>query len=416
MKLFYIILFYLSLLIYTTSEYINQLKSILIKNNIKTSEFYDISYFVYTICTDKLKIEEIILYTINSLKKIDTLITRRIYHGFEDFNINNNKINQIINSIENYIIKYGIKSDEKDKFKKNIDIIKLQIIKYIVEIQNRLFTNDEQTNIKYLYNKNEYETISSQLINKLEINDNNHFYYNIYFLIKNELYKKDNKTRKLHIGLILDGNRRFAKKNNFKNGHLFGSFNAIRIINYLYYSNIKECTLYVLSYDNLIKRSNEEKNIIYGIIYSYLLELINYIVTHGNIYVQFIGEINLLPKNIQERINNINNICSNKNIDECYVINYAIAYDGRREIYHCMKKYFLENSDNIKTDSNMMSLKRDIDIVIRSGGTQRMSSFFPWQTTYAEWYFMDKYWPEVTEEDINNIINDYNKKIMNYGA
>jgi undecaprenyl diphosphate synthase len=188
------------------------------------------------------------------------------------------------------------------------------------------------------------------------------------------------------------------------------------LINYLYYSNVKECTLYVLSYDNLIKRSNEEKNIIYGIIYSYLLELINYMVTHGNIYVQFIGEINLLPENIQERINNINNICSNKNIDECYVINYAIAYDGRREIYHCMKKHFLENSDNIKTDSNIMWLKRDIDIVIRSGGTQRMSSFFPWQTTYSEWYFMDKYWPEVTEDDIHNIINDYNKKVMNYGA
>jgi len=185
---------------------------------------------------------------------------------------------------------------------------------------------------------------------------------------------------------------------------------------------VKECTLYVLSYDNLIKRSSEEKEVIFGIIYSYLLELINYLVTCGNIYVQFIGEIDKLPENIRVRINDIMQICGGKNIKECYVINYAIAYDGRREIYHCMKKHFLEcgvgedEELDMMDDSSTMWLKRDIDIVIRSGGTQRMSSFFPWQTIYSEWYFLDKFWPEVNEEDVLDIINNYKSKIINFGA
>jgi undecaprenyl diphosphate synthase len=417
MKVKFIILIYLVVLIYINSEYVNQLKNIFIKNNIVSNEYNDISYLVYTICTDKSKIEDIIIYVINSLKKIDIIFTRRIYNNIDCYeSLSKNKITEIINSIEKYIIQHGIKNNEKIKFKKNIDFIKLHIIKYIIDIKNKLFSEDEIKNLKGLG----LQYISTNLINKLEINDNNHFYYNIYFIIKNILYKRNKNNeinkRKLHIGLILDGNRRFAKKNSFSNGHLFGSFNAIRIINYLYYANIKECTLYVLSYDNLIKRSNEEKIIIYSIIYSYLLELINYLVTNENIYVQFIGEINLLPENIQERINNINNICNLKNIEDCYVINYAIAYDGRREIYYSLKSHFLELEKEIEINSNMMWLKRDIDIVIRSGGTQRMSSFFPWQTIYSEWYFLEKYWPEVTEEDVSNIINNYNNKIMNFGV
>jgi undecaprenyl diphosphate synthase len=214
------------------------------------------------------------------------------------------------------------------------------------------------------------------------------------------------------------------------NGHLFGSFNAIRIIHFLYNYGIKECTLYVLSYDNFIKRSSSEKDIIFTIIYTYLLELINYIITCSDVYVQFIGELDVLPENIRIRMLDIQKICESKNINDCYIINYAIAYDGRREIYYCMKNIFQKNSyneiennsiengniDNILFNSNSMWLKRDIDIVIRSGETKRMSSFFPWQTIYSEWYFLNKYWPEVNEEDIYEIINDYKDKTLNFGA
>jgi undecaprenyl diphosphate synthase len=399
MKIKYIILIYLVILIYINSEYINKLKNIFIKNNIVSNEYNDISYLIYTICTDKSKIENIIIYVINSLKKIDIMITKRIYNNINYKLIKKNKISEIINSIEKYIIENGIKKSERNKFKHNIDLIKLHIINYIIDIKNNLFSkNDNKLKINYDFKYN--------------------IFYNIYFILKNKLYIKynENNKRNLHIGLILDGNRRFAKKNNLNNGHLFGSFNAIRIINYLYYANIKECTLYVLSYDNLINRTNKEKNIIYIIIYSYLLELIHYINTNENIYVQFIGEINLLPLNIQERINIINNICNSKNIEDCYIINYALAYDGRREIYYSLKSHFNKLNEELnEINSNIMWLKRDIDIVIRSGGTHRMSSFFPWQTIYSEWYFLDKYWPEITEEDISNIINNYNNKTLNFG-
>ena len=126
------------------------------------------------------------------------------------------------------------------------------------------------------------------------------------------------------------------------------------------------------------------------------------------------GDMNTL----RDKINEINNICINKKIEECFVVNYAIIYDGRREIYYCMKEYFSKNNNDTKYENmnNIMWLKNDIHLVIRTGGTHRMSSFFPWQSIYAEWYFLDKYWPEITEEDIYNIMNDYSCKIINYGS
>lgn len=418
----YIIFLYLTIIHFTRDEYMNEFRGILTKNNIATIEFFDISFFIYLICGESMR-ERVILEVVLGLKKIDSIITRRIY---KDVSVSiDEKISDILLDIENHVCK----GCGKNEVRKNIIVVKLFIIKYINTSIDKLFNDNEKMSIKELYHKGDIKKICEEFVSKLGVNDNNHFYYNVYLIIKealrrrgfrNELFNVNSSVTGLHIGLILDGNRRFAKKNGLVNGHLFGSFNAIRIINYLYNGGYaKECTLYVLSYDNLIKRSLEEKEIIFGIIYSYLLELINYLVTCGNIYVQFIGEIDKMPENIRVRINDIMQICGEKNIEECFIINYAIAYDGRREIYHCMKKHFLEgvgNEGSIMCDSSGMWLKRDIDIVIRSGGTQRMSSFFPWQTIYSEWYFLEQFWPEVTEEDILDIIHNYKLKNMNFGA
>lgn len=419
-NIIYIIFLYLTILYFTRDEYINGFKKILSKNKIVACEFYDISFFIYCICKESMR-EKVILEVVLGLKKIDIILTRRIYKGVSV--CVGEKISDILLDIENHICKGCIFLGEEE-CRKNIMVVKLFIMKYINECVNRLFNDNEKMGIKELYDKGDIKKIAEEFVCKLGVDDGNHFYYNIYLIIKEALRRRGYGSvaegdRKLHIGLILDGNRRFAKVNGLINGHLFGSFNAIRIINYLYLAGyVKECTLYVLSYDNLIKRSTEEKEVIFSIIYSYLLELINYLVTCGNIYVQFIGEIDKMPENIRGRMNDIIQICDGKNIEQCYVINYAIAYDGRREIYHCMRKQFLEGGEEVSVmdDSSHMWLKRDIDLVIRSGGTQRMSSFFPWQTIYSEWYFLDKFWPEVTEEDVLDIINNYKSKIMNFGA
>lgn len=435
-----IIFIYLIILYFTRDESYNNFKNILSKHNIVTTEFFEILFFIYCLCYKKksdnennIEFEKLILNIVFQLKKLDIIITKRLYKNVSINNkntVSEDTIIDILNNIENLTVNYATCNIGRGVFKKelqkNIIVLKLFIIKYINDCQNKLFSSDEKNDIKYLYNNGEIQKISEILINKLGIHDNNHFYYNLYLIIKESIKKRNMDRnlildRNLHIGLILDGNRRFAKKNGLLNGHLFGSFNAIRIIHYLYNCGIKECTLYVLSYDNFIKRSSGEKEIIFTIIYSYLLELINYIVTCNNVYVQFIGEIDILPENIKIRMLDIKKLCDSKNIDDCYIINYAIAYDGRREIFHSMKDIFKENIsgldiNNIISNSNSMWLKRDIDLVIRSGGTKRMSAFFPWQTTYSEWYFLNKFWPEVNEEDIYEIINNYNNTILNFGA
>jgi undecaprenyl diphosphate synthase len=373
----YIISLYLLLLHYTEDKFIISFKELLIKNNIYSTDFYEILFYTY-IVSDRSEI--VILNVFLFLKKIDMLLTKRIY---KDTVLNNNeKISDLLKLLYNH------------------DLLKILIINYINNINKKLFCNDF-----------------------INIISESTLYIDIYFILKEILEKKKLNTKwnipkkDIHIGIILDGNRRFAKKNNVKNGHLFGSLNAIRII-YFLYNHVKECTLYILSYDNFIKRKNEEKENIFNIIYSYLLELINYIIRTNDVYIRFIGELNLLPDNIRDKINEINNICINKKIEECFLVNYAIIYDGRREIYYCMKKYFSKNNNDTKYENmnNIMWLKNDIHLVIRTGGTHRMSSFFPWQSIYAEWYFLDKYWPEITEEDIYNIMNDYSSKIINYGS
>jgi undecaprenyl diphosphate synthase len=352
----------------------NGFREILSKNNIATIEFFEISFFIYLICVETMR-EKIILEVVSGLKKIDTIITRRIY---KDVNVGvDEKISDILLDIENQVCK-GFEGNGfcgKDEVRKNIIVVKLFIIKYINGCIDKLFNDNEKTGIKELYDKGDIKKICEEFVYKLGVDDNNHFYYNVYLIIKealrrrgfrNELSGIERHGQRLHIGLILDGNRRFAKKNGLVNGHLFGSFNAIRIINYLYNEGyVKECTLYVLSYDNLIKRSLEEKEVIFGIIYSYLLELINYLVTCGNVYVQFIGEIDKMPENIRVRMNDIMKICGGKNIEECFVINYAIAYDGRREIYHCMKKHFLQRvNDEESLLSNSLSTNEQYHVII----------------------------------------------------
>lgn len=187
-------------------------------------------------------------------------------------------------------------------------------------------------------------------------------------------------NRDLHIGIIMDGNRRFQRENNTSlSGHIYGAMAARNIIEAAYqHPFIKELTLYTLSIDNLTKRDQEELNIIYNLMEYFFSQL-----SILPIPIKIIGTTEKLPIKIQKLIKELewrDIKCQN------FKLNLAIAYDSDNKKNHRL--------------SNM-------NIVIRTGFVKRLSGFFPMETRYAELFFINKFWPQFTSNDLQDIINEY---------
>ena len=227
----------------------------------------------------------------------------------------------------------------------------------------------------------------------------------------------------LHIGIIPDGNRRYAEKKNITIEESYNiAFQTVtQIIEYIcnqcddlfsfeHYS-ISQVTLYVCSYDNLEKRSKEEVNLIYGLIDKF----IKYYYKNkdkNTIRLNISGNIKLLPNKLKNNLLNIVNETSNNS----YTLNLAIGYNGHQDIIKAFKRTLDKKQKyDIKNIYKNFDVDTDIDLVIRTGNEMRMSGFFPWQTVYAEWFFLDKFWPEFTENDLYNIIEKYGKRNRRYG-
>ena len=278
----------------------------------------------------------------------------------------------------------------------------------------------------YLISKSNNEIFQlsndTNIINNIiqQIKDYSVKYYDFYIdIIIKPTYTKQTitlHTKKLHIGAILDGNRRYAKKYNlnYEIGYLHGAKTVKRLIDWcIELKCINTLTLYVFSIDNYTKRSNHEKKIIYNIVSSYYEDLLPFF-NYYNIKVKYIGDINIFPTKLQTCFKYITNQ-TNNNTD--FTLNLAIGYSGQHEILNAIQHATKNNIqvNNINDITNHMQLKENIDLVIRTGGMKRSSNFFIWQTSYSEWYFLDKYWPEFTYNDLINIINKYNDTPQNFG-
>jgi undecaprenyl diphosphate synthase len=98
-------------------------------------------------------------------------------------------------------------------------------------------------------------------------------------------------------------------------------------------------------------------------------------------------------------------------------INFAMAYGGREEIIDAVKKVLSEGRKEINEEEfgNYLWLNSAPDLIIRTGGEQRTSNFLPWQSTYSEWIFLDKFWPEIEKEDLVKCIEEYKSRERRFG-
>ena len=216
-----------------------------------------------------------------------------------------------------------------------------------------------------------------------------------------------------HIAFIMDGNGRWGKKRNKSRN--FGHLKGVEIVKKIVASSIKLkipiLTIYVFSSENW-KRPKKEISFLFKLIQNYFLNEINRIVDQG-IKINILGEINKLPLNIKSSLKKTTNLTKkNKRI----IVNLAINYGSKNEIIHAIKK--TKKKITIKKFENNLYTKNmpDPEILIRTGGHQRLSNFMLWQLAYTELFFLRKLWPDFNIYDYKNIISKFRKSKRNFGS
>ena len=219
-----------------------------------------------------------------------------------------------------------------------------------------------------------------------------------------------------HVAIIMDGNGRWGlKKRNSRNyGHLKGIKTVEKVIKCSVKQNIPYLTLYTFSTENW-KRPDNEINFLLNLIRTSLKKNLNKIIKQG-IKINIIGKKKGLPKDIIKIIKLIENktFC-NKRI----VLNIALNYGSKEEILNACKMILSKKKKKVSIENLEGNLYTknipDPDLMIRTGGTQRLSSFLLWQLAYAEIFFVNKLWPEFNENDYYKIIKKFYKIKRNFG-
>ncbi|MDC0897047.1 polyprenyl diphosphate synthase [Nitrosopumilus sp.] len=221
-----------------------------------------------------------------------------------------------------------------------------------------------------------------------------------------------------HIALILDGNRRWAKRHLEinKEGHWKGADAVENLLDWCEEFNIKIVTLYALSAENL-DRKDSELDDLYELIRIRLEKLYNDPRIHRcNMRVKVIGRIELLPESIKEVIIRLDKVT--KNYDN-HFLNIALAYGGQYELVDAVKKIGEKIKDGdlkIKDitkkeiESNLYTShlpQSEPDMILRTSGEKRLSGFLMWQSAYSELVFMDIFWPEFRKIDLMRAIRTF---------
>ena len=215
-----------------------------------------------------------------------------------------------------------------------------------------------------------------------------------------------------HIAFIMDGNGRWGKKRgkgrNF--GHLKGVEAVKKVVKHSIKLKIPIITFYVFSSENW-KRPTNEKKYLFKLIKNYFKKEIKNIINQG-IKINILGDINKFSLDLKFTLNRTMKLTKkNKKI----IVNLAINYGSKSEIIRAIKK--TGNRFSVKKFETNLYTKglSDPDILIRTGGFQRLSNFLLWQSAYTELFFLKKLWPDFNSTDLIGIIRSYKKINRNFG-
>lgn len=219
-----------------------------------------------------------------------------------------------------------------------------------------------------------------------------------------------------HICIIMDGNRRWAKEHEISvvKGYEEGVKTLKKIINACVQRKINYLTVFAFSTDNW-KRNKEEVDVLLNLC-KVSFETIQDI-RNQNIKVQFLGNRDNIPYSLKKALEKMENSTS-----DCDGMILAIAfnYGGKDEIVRAFNKIYQDKTKvNVTKDEIESYLYSGFlpepEILIRTGGEKRNSGFLLWKASYSELFYMDKYWPDFTEDDLDNVIREYNMRERKMG-
>ncbi len=226
-----------------------------------------------------------------------------------------------------------------------------------------------------------------------------------------------------HIAIIMDGNRRWAKSHGLdpKQGHKEGAKTLEKIVRYAKTIGIKYITVYAFSTENW-KRTADEVGALMLLLQNYLEEYSKRAYTE-NIKINVLGDITRLSESMQKSINK----CMERTKENTGIIfNIALNYGGRAEIVNAVKKIAKqvkegkiqceEIDENTISENLYTKGQPDPDLLIRTSGELRTSNFLPWQIVYSEFVFVEKHWPDFSEEDLIRAIEEYQKRNRKFGG
>ena len=220
-----------------------------------------------------------------------------------------------------------------------------------------------------------------------------------------------------HIAVIMDGNRRWAKKRMFPviAGHSAGVEAVHRIVRACSKIGIKYLTIYAFSTENWARAKDEVNSLMFLLdkaIKEYVAELME-----GNVRLVFSGDISALPeKTRQSLLDGAEKLKDNTGL----TLNLALNYGGRQEILMAANKAIAAGIKKLdeKTFSSFLYTAGmpDPDLLIRTSGEQRLSNFLLWQTAYTEFYMTDALWPDFDEKDLLEALKAFSKREIRRGA
>lgn len=229
---------------------------------------------------------------------------------------------------------------------------------------------------------------------------------------------RENRILPEHIGIIMDGNGRWAKRRALPRsaGHSAGAKNFRVITRYCNKIGIKYLTVYAFSTENW-KRPDEEVTALMKLFKEYLNEALRDF-REENIKTRFIGDVSAFSTELQELIRETEDLSSDKT---GLVLNIAMNYGGRAELLAAYNRLLKSGQTDVSEQDISAALytsgQPDPDLIIRPSGEYRTSNFLLWQSAYSEYVFMkDILWPDFTTENLEEAIDEYCKRNRRYGG
>ncbi|MFF5564422.1 isoprenyl transferase [Streptomyces sp. NPDC012623] len=227
-----------------------------------------------------------------------------------------------------------------------------------------------------------------------------------------------------HIGVILDGNRRWARASGgtAEQGHKAGASKIQELLGWCSETNVEVVTLWMLSTDNLDRPENELAPLV-----SIIENAVRDLAADGRWRVHHVGTLDLLPARTQTVLKEAEQATAdNKGI----LVNVAVGYGGRQEIADAVSSLLMEHASKGTSFEDLAGIvdvdlisshlytrgQPDPDLVIRTSGEQRLSGFMLWQSAHSEYYFCEVFWPAFRKVDFLRALRDYAARHRRYGS